>query len=382
MSHTIEERKSRDLMVRLIRAIDYIEKHQDKVPINLPEPSIDPEGYFADIPDGFYDEDLAEIQAMSLETVEAELDEAGFDRETITTNLNVAANNNVIPLPVGNRGFLEAATIKVNDLMLAGIFKDALAKSYMLTKKDTGKDTGSANAAESVEICDNKVGDPLGAANDDAKVSHENNHIRKATILLVAFLFTSMCFAAVKPAKVIIAHIDKLLIESSVWNTPNLATPQPARATPFLTTSSLIESNLSFDQLELNYNEADQLLNKIKRGEIHLTTLEKRALYSKMYSLAKEDAEVFKVEDDTYDTRRACTESKLYRYVVREKDTISSIIGDCNFTVKFDLSKIDEVLNIDDIVLVKLTDDFEVIRIDIDKHKKSGIKNLINSATN
>lgn len=359
MSHSGEEKKSRDLMVRLFRALDYIEVHQHNNKIDLPEPSIDPDSYFYDIPEGFYDEDLLDIQSMNSEDVESELAAVGYDKETIVDNLKFVNSDNVIKFPKPKTTSEEIAAWKLGDNIFSSIFKEALGKSYMLKKSD---ETPNHNQLTKAPV------------HTKRPVIKNDRYMQKAALILVTCLFTSLAIASAKP---IMRHIDRLLIAYDVRNNPEIE-KRTIRSNLRLTNS--ISSRLNFDQLDLNYENATNLLDKIRAGEVFLTTEEKRSLFDKMYTLAKADQQKLKKTDIFYDERRACTESKLYRYVVRAGDTIGSIINECGFTVNHDLSGITEILNIDDIVLFKVNNNYELIRIDIDKNKKNGIKNLFNPA--
>lgn len=199
MSHNIEERKSHELMVKLIHAIDFIEKHQGNDAIKLPEPSIDPQSYFADVPGGFYDEDLAEIQSMNLEAVEVELEIAGYDKESVTKNLKLSANHNVLFLPIENKEPVEITENKVNDFMLSVIFKEALAKSLVLQKEGNKS------------IDRNKH--PLTQTNS------QNGFGRKITTLLISLCFPSMCFASVQLVNSAVANSDKVFIDHTASST-------------------------------------------------------------------------------------------------------------------------------------------------------------------
>lgn len=333
MTQAAEEAKSREVLIRLIRTIDHIDKSQSESRISMPSPDCDPDSYFTDIPEGFYDKDLMDIQNMDMKTLDAELAKLDYSEEKISAGVDVAMNPDVLRFPYEKSPVKVDAGQWLQMNILGSIWKEALSKSLLLSKKEAP----DASPQKKEPISDLK----------------KDNTVTKLVLAMFAcVLVTSVTFAKDPILDVFNSTKDQFLL--TIHNVL-----KPAN-----------------NEITLNYDQAILLLDRVERGEIEMTTQERINLYEKMYLLAKNDAQTLQKKDSNYSQNNACSTKGVYEHPVRSGDTIAKIINGCGYQINHDMSKFLDTLNINDMVVVFVRNS---IVQSIELRKKSGTIPMYNS---
>lgn len=380
---TITEKSAQDLAVSFINALDTLSKDR-----NSGEGTCNTYSSDDFIPDGFYDGDLLEIQAMSDDEVASELAELGYDDSTIAKNVEVCTSGKVVKFP-DPRIKQDKIEAKLQSTLMTALIQEALLKKASLTKE---RDT----AEYSQKVVDIYTGIQQETDSNVIPIMTENNSFeqsksiddtkRKLLLYKRAFAVAASLFVLVTCFSVIpslIEQKEKQVIVASAETREVVDTedinPGPQK-THFNTSDNSptampaffrVVSKNTTPEVTLQYETTMVFLNKIDSGEIEASTVEKLRIAHKLREVASADSLLVQQQGLDYQTSKTCAAIGKYEYVVMPGDTLSAIINRCAYEVgDSSFFKTDQVLKIDDIIIMDINKRRMITRIDIDRENQ------------
>ena len=146
---TETETKSLELMAAWIKAFNAIEKKHSSSSNEASDSSTD--NAFEDyVPEGFYDEDLEEISAMTDEEVRRELEEIGQSEASVANNISALTSEKVSFLRTARKD--KDSALDVHSTIMTEVIKDSIGKSFIYSQKEESPDTSQEGPTENLPV--------------------------------------------------------------------------------------------------------------------------------------------------------------------------------------------------------------------------------------
>lgn len=157
------EKNTQNPIIDLIRGFDQIENNSGLPKDNSVENQTE-----------FFDKDLKDIQKLSMEELDNELEKLGFDEQKISAGIESAKEETVIQFPRRKENNAGGIGSRFQYSFIREIIDDAICKSFFITKKESHSIT---NEPEKAVITEPK----------NEKRPREPNPIRLVLLTIVAF---------------------------------------------------------------------------------------------------------------------------------------------------------------------------------------------------
>lgn len=380
----ITEKRTQELLTELMSTLGSLDKAHD-----LDE---EPLGHYSSdnfTPDGFYDEDLLDIQAMSDEAVSAELQELGYSESTIAKNAAVCSSDKVVqfPNPKNRQRKIEA---KLQSTVMAVLIQEALLKRASLTEKHIGTEfsqkvvdsyqTGQRgthpNVIPIVPKDDNSSQSTSGTTTEKRLIFYKRAFgIAASLLFLVSMIGVVPTLRDTQSDKPVIAVAENKIINPDTKQQTGLQRTyyNPEENSPVATSAILREvAEEAAPNITLQYEPTMDFLNKINSGEIEASTVEKLRIARKLREVASADVLLVKKEGRAYQDSNTCAAFGTFDYAVLSGDTLSGIINRCAYSIGDpSFFKMNQVLNIGDILVMEVDKSRALTRVVLERENKS-----------